>query len=184
MINGETETGYTLHRVDEGIDSGPVIDQLKISINPDENINGLFSRVKPVLYKWVKEKISELTGEKIKQAVPQDPGEACYYSRRTEKDGFINWQQPATKVYDFIRAQVPPYAPGAFTFWNNEKIIILESCIGIASAIDQPAGTIAGEDEEAIQVHCETGIITIKTVLYQNQVCSAAVALKNSGMAI
>ena len=71
-------------------------------------------------------------------SITQDESQATYNERRRPKDGLIDWTQSSKKCYDWIRAITFPY-PGAYTYWNKKKIIL------ISSKISNIQGTKPGE---------------------------------------
>lgn len=174
LIHGEKEVGYTLHRVDAGIDTGPIIEQITIPVFPDENINQLFQRVRPILYPWLFKIIEGLNEEKIRNARPQLRTGSGYYRKRTREDGRINWNQDVKQVYDFIRAQVPPYAPGAFTFRQDQEIIICDAAMYYTGKdLDEP-GKLLNQDEAGLHIQCRKGVLIIKKILNNGEELPAA----------
>jgi len=127
MINGDTQTGYTLHVVDEGIDSGPIISQISFDIHEDWDINDLFRKGYEVLSFWLPDILDSLTWNDIRKAEPQNHKEATYVTKRHPEDGRINWQDTSRNIHNFVRALAPPYTPGAFTFYKDQKIHLLKT---------------------------------------------------------
>lgn len=125
IFNGENETGVTLHWMDSGIDTGPIISQQKIRIKDTDTAKTLydeFTKVgerlfKTFLYKWVR-------GEKI-QSVPQDNKKATYYSRKLPNNGKIDWSWNGKQIKNFIRAMTfEPFSPVTITLGKKEMVII------------------------------------------------------------
>lgn len=129
IINGENEVGYTLHKVDEGVDSGAIISQLKIPIRPNDDINTVFAKASKALLPWVTQEALAITDEKIKNARAQAEENATYVCKRKLEDGGVNWFDSSKNIYNFVRALAPPYTPGAYTFLNTKKIFIHEANI-------------------------------------------------------
>ncbi len=122
IINNEKETGITAHRITEECDKGEIVHQVKIPILPDTtggNILEQFINLYPVIIQKV---ISMIENEQV-VFVEQDETKATWFGKRTPEDGEINWNWQKERIYNWVRAQSSPY-PGAFSFYNNIKIII------------------------------------------------------------
>lgn len=122
LINGEPETGVTLHKMTEKVDCGPIVLQKKVAIDFLDTALTL------------REKLSFAAGRLIREAWPllnmdpvpmieQDESQARTYKKRNSEDGMIDWKQPAVDIYNLIRALIRPW-PGAWYVENNEKHII------------------------------------------------------------
>ena len=122
IINNERETGITAHIITEECDKGNILHQEKLSILPDTtggNLLQQFSTLYPLIIQKV---ISMIENEKV-VLIEQDETKATWFGKRTPQDGQINWNWQKERIYNWVRAQSYPY-PGAFTFYNNIKIVI------------------------------------------------------------
>ena len=112
LIQGERETAITLHYVDRGIDTGPVIDERKIVIDPEDTAFTLSAKMieasLPLLKQWVPQLL-----EKRCQAREQDESRAKIWPRRTPGNGLFDWDWPDERIRNLTRALVKPW-PGAF----------------------------------------------------------------------
>lgn len=124
IICGETETGVTIHQIDDGVDTGPIILQEKVTIDPDDTVKSLyFEKLYPLGIKMVAESARMIREGKAKP-VPQDVSQASYQPIIKEKDVIVEWTQPTQKLYDLIRGSNP--TPGATTYFQGEKLKIWE----------------------------------------------------------
>lgn len=125
LINGETETGVTIHKIDAGMDTGPIIIQEKVSIDPDDTVKSLyFDKIYPLGVKMVARAVRLIReGKAVLQ--PQDEKGASFQPVIKEDDVQINWQQTAPTVYNLIRGSNPN--PGAWTMLRGEKLKIWEA---------------------------------------------------------
>ena len=122
IINGESEAGITAHIIDENLDHGDIIEQINVPIDYHDtgaDMLAKFHKLYPVLVDNLCEKIKSNTIV----PTPQDQTMATYFGKRSPEDGQINWDWHKERIRNWIRAQAHPY-PGAFTFFNGEKIII------------------------------------------------------------
>lgn len=122
IINNETKTGITAHLIDEGCDTGDIIDQIEIEIGCEDtgaDILNKFNNIYIELLNTVltKASLGNLTFSK------QQNNLATFFGKRTPSDGKIDWNWQKERINNWIRAQSNPY-PGAFTYYNGVKLII------------------------------------------------------------
>jgi methionyl-tRNA formyltransferase len=122
VLHGETETGATLHAMVAQADGGDIIDQSAVPILPDDTGRQVFDKVtvaaEQVLWRSLQ---SILEGHPAKRR--NDVANGSYFPGRRPEDGRIDWSQPASAVYNLIRAVAPPY-PGAFVELHGKRLII------------------------------------------------------------
>lgn len=112
VLNGETETGATLHAMTPEPDAGDIIDQESVGIGPDDTASLVQSRVTRAAVRLLARQIEKLkTGTASR--IPQDASKATYFGRRRPEDGEISWSWPAARIHNLVRAVTHPY-PGAF----------------------------------------------------------------------
>ena len=129
IMNLDQDTGISIMRIAEKLDTGPVCNSYKIELN--ENLNAL----------EVSEKLSNLAAEKILDNVDniledkanfieQDHLKATYASKIQKTEGQINWDENAEKIVGKINGLYP--SPGAYFIFNGERYKILKAQIGRA----------------------------------------------------
>ncbi len=127
IMNLDTETGISIMKINEKLDSGPVSNIYKINLN--QNFNS----------KEVSEKLSLLAADKIvgnvkdileghSKFVDQDHSKATYAKKIEKKEGQINWNDDAIKIIGKINGLYP--SPGAFFNFNHERYKIIKAEIG------------------------------------------------------
>lgn len=122
IIEGQTKTGVSLFKLDDGVDDGDIIGQAEISIEENDTIKEVYEKAISVSKRLLLENIRNI--ESV-QFVPQDKTKIKVYAQRNPEDGQLDLAWPAKRMYDFIRAQAPPY-PGAFIRTIDNKKIIIE----------------------------------------------------------
>lgn len=161
IINGETETGITIHQIDEGVDSGPIILQEKVPIDPDDSVKTLyFGKIYPLGVKMVAEAVRLIREGKAKP-VPQDESQATFQPVIKEKDVGIDWTKPTQVIYNLIRGSDP--TPGAWCLFRGEKLKIWEA--RPSSGKGAPGEVIALNDDGFV-VATGDGAILAKRVQY------------------
>ncbi|MEZ5556974.1 MAG: formyltransferase [Pseudomonadales bacterium] len=125
IINGETQTGVTLHRMTLRADAGAVVDRQAVAILPNDTALDVARKIACAAEALLLRSVPALLdGSATEQ--PQDAAAASYFGRRTPADGRIDWSQPARAVHDLIRAVAPPF-PGAFTDIPAGRLLLLGS---------------------------------------------------------
>ena len=113
ILNGERQTGATLHYMVERADAGDIVDQLAVPILQDDDAREVFGKVTAAAEIVLARSLPGLlAGKAPRRAQPIEPGQ--YFGRRRPEDGRIDWSQPAGRIHDLVRAVAPPF-PGAFT---------------------------------------------------------------------
>lgn len=141
IINGEKETGITAHVIDEGCDTGDIIDQIKIIINENDTGWDILEKYKINYIPLIKSVLTKYKSNSI-LLTPQDEQSATFFPKRTSNDGIINWNWNSKKIINWIRAQSKPY-PGAFCFYKKDKIIIDKaSIVHVENIENKKNGTI------------------------------------------
>lgn len=113
MINGESKTGITLFKMDDGVDSGPIIGQAEEPILATDTIGSLYARIEERGLELLEKHLPALAAGTAELRV-QDESARRVFPQRSPEDGWIDWHQDATAIDRFIRAQTRPY-PGALT---------------------------------------------------------------------
>lgn len=127
IINGEKETGISLFLMDQKVDHGPIIGQLKEPIYFEDTIASLYARIEKKGLQLLECYLPKIAQGNVNYRV-QDEKKRRIMPQRCPEDGEINWNWSAAKIYNFIRAQTKPY-PGAFTYLKEEKITIWQSSL-------------------------------------------------------
>lgn len=119
LVNGESETGVTLHYMEERPDRGDIVGQKPLAINPEDTALTLFARMTVAAGALMREAYPRLRAGAAPRA-PQDQSQASYFGGRGPEDGLISWDKEAVAVYNLVRAVTHPY-PGAFTHLRRGK---------------------------------------------------------------
>ena len=125
VINGETETGATLHYMVGKPDAGDIVDREKVSIEFTDSSFDVFNKVTEAAVAVIRRAWPRLlagTAERI----PMDLAAGNYCRGRKPADGLIDWTKNAVDIYNLVRGVTHPY-PGAFTFLNGRKVIIWQA---------------------------------------------------------
>ena len=122
VINGETETGATLHYMVEKPDAGDIVDQEKVAIAFTDTAHDVFGKVTEAAVTVLARTWPRLCNGTA-QRIPMDLAAGNYCGGRKPEDGRIDWTKSAVQIYNLIRGVTHPY-PGAFTTLDNKEVII------------------------------------------------------------
>jgi len=125
LISGESEFGLTVHRMDDGLDTGDILIQSALPIGPTDTGTELVRRAMDLIPGAVRDALSALeSGTAVWR--PQNKAERTYFHKRSERDSLMDWNWRAEDLERFVRALSEPY-PRAFTFYRGQRIEVLEA---------------------------------------------------------
>lgn len=125
IIHGESETGATLHVMNEKPDNGAIVDQQAVPILPDDTANEVFDKVTVAAEMALNRCLPALL-EGNARLTEQDLSLGGYFGGRKPEDGKIDWRQSAATIHNLIRAVAPPY-PGAYCEIDGQTVKLLRS---------------------------------------------------------
>jgi methionyl-tRNA formyltransferase len=125
VINGETETGATLHYMTDQPDAGDIVDQQAVPILPDDTALDVFHKVTAAAETVLDRSLPALLAGNAPRK-PQNLALGSYFGGRKPEDGHIDWRLPAARIHNLVRGVAPPY-PGAFTRFHGGTLRILRT---------------------------------------------------------
>jgi methionyl-tRNA formyltransferase len=136
ILAGDAETGVSIIKLVSAMDAGPIVDQVRIPIRPDDTTATLTARLADlgaqrlptVLDRWVAGSIT---------ARAQDDAAATYSRLLTRQDGLLDWTRPALDLERQVRAYDP--WPGAYTLLEGRRL-----SVAAAQAVPTPSTTLPG----------------------------------------
>lgn len=161
IINGESQTGVTLFFLDDGVDTGDIIDQITIPISKDETASQIYQKTKQASVNILIKNLDNLKKGSAR-ATKQIEGRASYCAARTPEDGMIDWRLDSIKIFNTIRALSSPY-PGAFSLYKNKKIIIQQARLATnqTNYVGRIPGRIVKINKDSIEVLTGDGSLEI-----------------------
>ncbi|GGI07453.1 methionyl-tRNA formyltransferase [Egicoccus halophilus] len=154
---GDTVTGITTFVLDEGMDTGPVLDRVEVPVDPEESAGELLERLAdlggPVLVDSIRRLVA---GERPE---PQPAEGATLAPKITPDDVRIDWREPAATVVDLVRSADP--APGAHTVFRGRRLKVLGARVVDA---DGTPGTVVTRDADGVVVAAGEGGVRLRRV--------------------
>ena len=173
LMNGERETGVTLHHMVARADAGDIVGQRAVSIVDSDNALTLYRKLVPLGV----ELIDELHPKIVAGTAPRrkmDISKGSYFGRRKPEDGRIDWRWPARRIFNLVRAVTHPY-PGAFCFVGGRKLLVWESKTGAENGKRGEPGRIVHETADgAFEIAAGDGSVVVKIVQFEGGVEGAA----------
>lgn len=164
LINGEKQTGASTFFIDEKIDTGEMILQKKISIDPMENAGSLHDKLMVAGAGLVIKTLAMIENELVR-TVPQRENTALKAAPKLNKENTkIDWGKPAKTIHDQIRG-LSPY-PGAWTHLHhgNEELRCKIRRVKTTEETHQlPVGTLF-QQGKTLQVAVKDGIISLEEI--------------------
>ena len=159
ILAGDAQTGVTIMRMDEGLDTGPVLSQRSVTLTGRETTGSLTATLSqlgadlliPTMEDWADGRI---------QPRPQDDSSATYAPLLKKEDGIVRWDQDAAAICRHVRAMQP--WPGAVTKWNDRQLKVLRAR-PIADSVGETPGSVIRRQKD-IGVAAGSGIVILEEV--------------------
>jgi methionyl-tRNA formyltransferase len=156
VIDGERETGVCIMQLDEGMDTGPVLLERRVAIDPDETSGELLARLAPIGAATLLEAVAQLAAGSA-HAAPQDHAGATHARMLTKADGAIDFSARAEAVAARIRG-VDPW-PGAQALVRGQVAKLFRAR---ATAGQGAPGTVLAIDADGLHVACGEGAVIVR----------------------
>ena len=144
IMNLDVETGISIMKIVEGLDSGPIAKRYKIKIGPNDNAEEVSNRLSNLAAEKILDIIDDIYDDKIK-FVDQDHSQATYAKKIDKSEGHINWNDDAKKIIGKINGLFP--VPGAFFNFDGERYKVLKAETGVG--LGKPGEVISDNIEVA-----------------------------------
>jgi len=159
LIRGESVTGLSIFWVDKGIDTGPILLQKEVPVDPDDTTGSLyFNKIFPLGIEAIGEAVDMINAGNPPRIV-QDESKASYDPPCRDEHAKIDWSKPAEEVYNLIRGCDPQ--PGAHTIYNDKMVRIFDARMK-KGANAAAAGQVTEIGAEEITIAVNGGTLTVK----------------------
>jgi methionyl-tRNA formyltransferase len=160
LLAGDAETGVSIMRMDEGLDTGPVYMRRRVPIAADATAGSLLDCLAQVGAEALCEVLDQLRAGTARAEA--QPAVGVTYARKlSREDARIDWSQPAAAIERSLRALDP--VPGAYTVYRGETLKLWRGQVAAGEAEAKP-GRVLRTGPEGIEVQCGAGSLRI-TVL-------------------
>jgi methionyl-tRNA formyltransferase len=162
VINGESETGATLHYMVEKPDAGDIVDREKVAIAFTDTAFDVFNKVTAAAVKVIGRSWPLLREGKAPR-IPMELAAGSYFGGRKPADGRIDWAKGAVQIHNLVRGVTHPY-PGAFTFLNGNKVTIWQAWPVVGSA--EPGRIVSANP---LLVGTGEGLLEIRSLQFEGE---------------
>jgi len=152
IMAGDAETGVTVMKMDEGLDTGDMAMIERIPIAPDITAGELHDRLSRLGADLMVRALAALERGTL-QFTPQPAGGVTYAAKIDKAETRIDWRRPWNEVHDHIRGLSP--FPGAWCEMAGERVKVLRSTKGAGSG---PQGTAL---DDGLTIACADGSVRI-----------------------
>jgi methionyl-tRNA formyltransferase len=159
VIRGETVTGLTIFWLDKGVDTGPILLQKEVQVDPNDTTGTLyFNKLFPMGIEAIGEAVDLIRAGNPPRIV-QDESKASYDPPCGDEHARIDWSKPAQEVYNLIRGCDPQ--PGAHTTYNGKMVRLFDARLE-KGANSPAAGQVSGIGGEDVTIALNGGRLTVK----------------------
>jgi len=161
IMDGCDETGVTIMRMDEGLDTGDIVLQQSTHIRDTDNFQTLHDRLAELGAELITQALG-LVAARSARFIPQDNKEASYAQKITRDDELIFWDGSKRHIWNQIRALHP--GPGAYCYLQLEKSARLVKLLvaDYERFVNGEAGKIIRIDKQGIHVASSKGAVVVK----------------------
>ncbi|HEY5391597.1 MAG TPA: methionyl-tRNA formyltransferase [Hanamia sp.] len=166
IINGEKETGVTTFKLQQEIDTGNILLQEKMKIDPDETAGTLHDKMMETGAELIVKTLNELTSGNLTEVAqpssPPGPAEELHHAPKLFTETCeIDWDKNVDDIYNLIRG-LSPY-PAAFTFINGKKLKIYSSEKEKSTSGSEP-GKLFTDNKTFLKFSANDGFISLKEI--------------------
>jgi len=162
LVLGLTETGSTFFFMDAGADTGDILSQVTLPIEPTDDARSLYTRITKVAMEQIRDFVPRLASGSF-QRQPQDHSLANVWRKRSTTDGLIDWRMSAKSIHNLVRGLTHPYIGAHFQYKEREvKVWRTEVEQDLPNNLEP--GKILAVDNRGILIKAGTGGIWILDV--------------------
>ncbi len=162
LMNGETETGVTIHFMDESFDTGDIIAQKPYHIHSKATMGTIFNELNVLGIELLLQVLQAYETQPLPR-IKQPAGEFVSGKGLSEKELFINYNKSAEEIERFVRA-LNPFILASTTFRGNMMKIMKVEVASDAFCVPHPAGTVAKIEDDKFFIATSKGLV-VPTVM-------------------
>jgi methionyl-tRNA formyltransferase len=162
LLAGDAETGATIMQMDAGLDTGPILDAVRVPIGPRDTAGMLEHKLVASGARALVAVLRRIAAGEPVRPMPQSAGGATYAANVDKAEALIDWSANAAAIDRQVRAFDP--APGANTVLRGETVKVWRAQPASISLREAPPGTVLEASGHGIVVACGEGRVRIEEV--------------------
>ena len=163
VIDGEEYSGVTIMQMDEGLDTGDILAQSRVPLEPDETGGSLFEKLSAEGARLLTDTLPAVFAGKLHPVRQPEDSPTPYAAMLTKETGRMDFSLPAVQLERLIRGTDP--WPGAFTSVQGRILKLWRAAVVTEGfAQDTAPGTVLSTGKDGILIRCGAGAILIKEV--------------------
>lgn len=162
LVLGLKDTASSFFFMDEGADSGDLLSQVIVPINPTDDASSLYQRVTDTAMEQLHDFVPRLAAGEIQRS-PQDHQLANVWRKRGVEDGRIDWRMAAESIHNLVRGLTRPYV-GAHFDYAEQQIKVWKTAIEQEAPVNFEPGKVLAVDDSSILI--KTGDCAIRLLEY------------------
>lgn len=161
LVLGLSETASTFFQMDQSVDGGPIISQIRIPIERDDDALSLYNKLIVVAKCQLGEIVSKLESGTI--FLSPQKGEANTWRKRNYADGEIDWRMSADNIHNLVRGLSHPYS-GAHFVYHGEEVKVWKTQISHEDPENVEPGRVLSKPKGGVIIKCGTGSIQLMDI--------------------
>lgn len=163
ILNGDTMAGLTVMRMDEGMDTGPILFRKEVPVLPDETAGQLHDRLALISGDLIIESLGRMVANPVVE-IPQDDARATYAAKIEKQMGLIDWSLSAERVSALIRGLDP--RPGAYSLLEGKNVKLFSSHVLEGGSTDGVPGRVIRPKDGGLIVETGQGTLEIREIQF------------------
>lgn len=158
---GDLETGITIMQMDQGLDTGDMLAEVRLPIKPSDNASIIHDALADLAPKLLLSSIDKIAQHTV-VATKQNDAEATYANKLTKQEAQLNWQAPANQLEREVRAFNP--VPMSYCFIKGKRLRVLSACVKEEASWANTPATIASLEDGKIWVATQSGWLGLERI--------------------
>ncbi|WP_420349577.1 methionyl-tRNA formyltransferase [Pelagibius sp.] len=157
---GLERTSSTFFMMDESADTGDIVSQVPVTIDPQDDARCLYDKVTETGLRQISEITKTLAVGRLRRT-PQPAGAGSFWRKRRKADGCIDWRMSGTAIHNLVRALARPYDGAHCIFEGREVKVWRTEVVAFHQHNIEPGKVLNAHPDSTLLVKCEGGAIRL-----------------------